>query len=52
MMDDDGYRPHRMPKGAGGEELLAWKCAACGHWVDEFSGTTDDDCPVDWRREK
>lgn len=48
---DDGYRPHRFPRDADGTfpdgEVIAWKCQACGVWVNEVD--TPEDCAIDWR---
>lgn len=50
----DGHRPHKFPRLADGsfidDEVLSWRCAACGAWVDE---TSDRDLasvffPVAW----
>lgn len=47
----DGHRPHKFPRLADGsfidDEVLSWRCAACGAWVDETSDRQD--CPVEWR---
>lgn len=48
---DDGHRPHRFPLEARLEEVIAWKCQACGTWVREFGPQERDNCPVDWRNE-
>lgn len=46
---DDGFRPHRFPSFEYGEdtECLAWKCQACGKWVNDAGD--DSECPIDWR---
>lgn len=43
----DGHRPHRFPRNAPAE-VEAWKCQACGKWVND-GDREPDDCPVDWR---
>lgn len=44
-------RPHKFPINAPGildAEVIAWKCAACGEWVNDSGERTE--CPIDWRR--
>ena len=48
-MSNDGYRPHKFPTAALGEEVLAWTCQACGHIVREYGPIERDECPVNWR---
>lgn len=43
-------RPHKFPTAAIGEEILGWKCQACGTWVREYGAREAEDCPVDWRK--
>lgn len=54
-VSDDGGRPHRFPKPPAGEEmpgdeLIAWRCAACGAIVNEYRPEKVEPCPIDWRR--
>lgn len=47
----DGLLPHHMPQTAIelGDELLGWRCVACGKWIREYGPIDRSECPVDWR---
>jgi hypothetical protein len=42
-------QPHQFPLSAVNEDVIAWKCEACGVWVQEVGPLERDACPVDWR---
>ena len=42
-------RPHKYPFNNHDDDILAWKCAACGAWIEEFGLKNTSKCLVDWR---
>lgn len=43
-------RPHKFPQPAPDGDIIAWKCAACDQWINEYAYDERGDCPVDWNK--